>query len=46
MENDDVKVCNICKRVYRVSRYGDWCPECKTMECEPKQMVEFLNVEV
>jgi hypothetical protein len=48
--NDDVKVCNICERVYRASRYGDWCPDCgaigKDGWIEPKQMVEFFNVEV
>jgi hypothetical protein len=51
--NDDVKVCDICERVYRASRYGDWCPDCGDIGKDgwivpqmEKQMVEFFNVEV
>lgn len=52
MENDDVKVCNICERVYRVSRYGDWCPECGRGWRESKGAIaelayaKALNLEV
>jgi hypothetical protein len=48
--NDDTRVCSICERVYRVSRYGDWCPDCGAIGKDgwivPKQMVEFLNIEI